>query len=377
MKICMVQSTPFPPEEGIGNYTYNLSKTLIDKGHKVLILTRSSENRIQKEEINGIKVIRAPFIPLYPFYLYLHGKSANKIFREIEQDIDIVHFHTPLPSFIKTNLPTITTVHTPSLTDYQLVKIQSFFDVFSKISARFVSYPQEKKIINVSEIITTSTNSIANELKRHYLNGKKVIVTGNGVDENFYYPLKKKVSSNRKNILFVGRIAPEKGLFDLVECARHLCNKRSDVFFNIVGKGRDLGKVQRKVRKFGLQNRFIFFGQIEKNNLVKLYQNSTIFVLPSYREGIPTVLLEAMSCGLPVVATDVRGNHDLVTNGKNGILVQARNPKKLADAILKILENRKLSEKLGNAARKTIVEKYTWDNVSSKFLKCYEQLAKI
>ncbi len=377
MRICMVLSTPFPPEEGIGYYTYNLSKILIKKGHEVIVLTRSSKNKIQKQEINGIKVIRAPFIPLYPFYLYLHGLSMNKIFKRLEPEIDIVHFHTPLPSLIKTDLPTLLTIHTPMLTDYRLVKMRSLYGIFSKISARLVSYPQELKLIQASDIITTLTNSVANELKEHYLNGKEVIVTSNGVDETIYYPNNNAVEKNKKYILFAGRIDREKGLFDLVECGKYICNDRPDVFFIIAGKGRDLQKVQRKIRKAGLQDRFIFLGQVEKDKLVKLYQNATIFVLPSYHEGLPTVLLEAMSCGLPVIATDVRGNRDLISNGENGIIVRPRAPNKLAKAIITLLEDEKTKEILSKNARKTIEERYTWEAVSNKFISCYNSLIQV
>jgi glycosyltransferase involved in cell wall biosynthesis len=373
----MVLSTPFPPTEGIGYYTYNLSKILIEKGHEVIVLTRSSNNKIQKQEMNGIKIIRAPFIPFYPFYLYIHGKSMNKIFKQLESDVDIVHIHSPLPSLIKTNLPTLLTIHTPMLTDYRLVKMQSFYGILSKISARIVSYPQELKLINASDIITTSTNSIANELKDHYLNGKKVIVTGNGVDENIYLPGNKAIEKDKKYILFVGRMDREKGLFDLVESGKYICKKRSDVFFIIAGKGKDMQKVQNKVKKAGLQNKFIFMGQVEEDKLVKLYQNASIFVLPSYHEGLPTVLLEAMSCGLPVIATDVRGNRDLISNNENGIIVRPRSPKKLADAIISLLDNEKTKEILGKNARKTIIDNYTWAKISDKFISSYESLLQV
>jgi glycosyltransferase involved in cell wall biosynthesis len=330
----MVLSTPFPPVEGIGYYTYYLSKKLIEEGHEVVV-------------------------------------------KSLKPEIDVVHFHTPLPSLIKTDLPIITTVHTPMLTDYRLVKMRSMYSILSKISARLVSYPQELKLIQASNIVTTLTNSIANELKEYYLNGKEVIVMGNGVDENVCTPNQKDVEKDRKYILFVGHIYREKGLFDLLESAKYICNDRSDVFFNIVGLGRDLNKLKRKVKKFGLEDRFIFLGQIKKDILVKLYQNATLFVLPSYHEGLPTVLLEAMSCGLPIIATDVRGNRDLISNGKNGIIIPSRDPKKLAEAILMLLEDEKLGENLSKNARKTIEENYTWDIVSSKFLRCYESLVEV
>ena len=71
MKICMVISTPFPPEEGIGYYAYNLSQMLIEKGHEVAVITRGSLQRTQWKVYDGIEVIKAPFVPLYPFYLDL------------------------------------------------------------------------------------------------------------------------------------------------------------------------------------------------------------------------------------------------------------------------------------------------------------------
>jgi len=377
MKICMVLSTPFPPEEGIGYYTYNLSKILIKKGHEVTVLTRGNGGKIQRQMVDGIKVIRAPFIPLYPIYLYLHGIWMNKIFKSLEPDMDIVHFHTPLPPIVKTSRPTLTTIHTPMLTDYRLVKMQAMYTIVSKISARFVSYPLERKLIKKSDMVTTLTNSIAEELKEHYLDQEGVIVTGNGVDEKIYHPKQKEVKDNKKYILFAGRIDREKGLYDLVECGKQICNERSDVIFVIAGKGRDLKKLIRKVRKAGLQDNFVFLGQVEKDKLVKLYQNATIFVLPSYHEGLPTVLLEAMSCGLPVIVTDVRGNRDLISNGENGIIVPPRAPKKLAEAIDILLKDNITKSYLGKNARKAIEENYTWDAVSNRFLSCYKSPVKV
>lgn len=377
MKICMVVSTPFPPEEGIGYYTYNLSNKLIEKGHDVVVLTRGSWNKTQRQVIDGIEVIRAPFIPIYPFYIKFHGLFVNKIFKSLESQIDIVHIHTPLSPVIKTALPVITTVHTPMLTSYRLAKMRSMHGIFSKISARMVSYPQELKLIQKSDIVTTLTNSIANELKEYYLNGKEVIVMGNGVNEDVCTPNQKYVEKDRKYILYVGRIHREKGLFDLLECAKYICKTRSDVFFNIVGVGCDQKKLMRKVKKFQLEDRFIFLGQIKKDILIKLYQNATLFILPSYHEGLPTVLLEAMSCGLPIIATDVRGNRDLISDRENGILVPPRAPKKMAEAICILLKDEALMKNLSKNARKTVEENYTWDTISNKFLKYYKSLIEV
>jgi len=376
MKICMILSTPFPPKEGIGYYTYNLSRKLIENGHEVVVITRGSWNKTQREVFDDIEVIRTPFIPIYPFYLHLHGIFLNKIFKSLESQVDIVHVHTPLPPLIKTSLPMIITVHTPMLTDNRYIKVSSIYSLFSKISARFVSYPLELKLIQASDLVTTVSKSIAQELKEYHLNPDQITVVGNGVDEKFFIPKQQK-SGNNKYILYVGHIDREKGLFDLVECGKYICHERPDVFFIFAGAGRDLNKLKLKTKKTGFQDKFIFLGQVDRDQIAKLYQNASIFVLPSYHEGMPGVLLEAMSSSLPVVATDVRGNRDLISGGENGIIVPPGSPKKLAETILMLLEDEKIGKNLSKNARKTIEKNYTWNAISSKFLKCYESLIEV
>lgn len=374
MKICMLISLPFPPNEGVGYHTYYLSKKLIEKGHEVVVITRGSWRKTQRFFFDGIEVIKAPYIPIYPFYIKLHGIFVNKIFKTLEPEIDILHIHSPLPPFIKTSKPIVLTIHTPMLTDYRRVKINSIYSFFTKISAKLVSYPQELRLIKASNIITTVSESVAKELQENYTNKKDIIVTGNGVNEKIFNDQNNKSNDRQKNILFVGRIDREKGVFDLVECAKYIFNTKSDIFFNLAGNGRDLKKLLKKIKKAKIQNRFIFLGQVEKNHLVKIYQNASIFVLPSYHEGLPGVILEAMSCGLPIIATDVRGNRDLISHEENGIIVPPRDPKKMADEIKRLLEDKKLSEYLGKNARNTIIKKYTWDILANKILKCYESL---
>jgi glycosyltransferase involved in cell wall biosynthesis len=376
MHICHVISVPFPPEEGIGNYVHNLSTKLIEKGHKVTVITRGNIGATQRESIDGINVIRAPFIPIYPFYIHFHGLFVKKIIKSMETQITILHFHSPLPPPIKTSIPMITTIHSPMLTDSRYTKIQSIYSLFSKISARYVSYPLELKIIQSSDIITTVSKSIAQELKEYDINLDEITVINNGVNETFFYPLKKETNEENKYIMYVGRIDYEKGLFDLIKCGKYISNKRSDLSFIIAGIGKDFKKLKNKIKKENLQDMFKFLGQVDKDKLLKLYQNATLFVFPSYHEGLPGVLLEAMSCGLPIIATDVRGNRDLISHKENGLLIPIQDSKKMAETISILLENKKLREQLGKNARKTIVEKYTWNNVYNHYLKCYEKLTR-
>ncbi len=377
MKICMILSTPFPPKEGIGYYTYNLSRKLIENGHQVIVLTRGPWKKTQRDIFDQIEVIKVPFIPIYPIYLHLHKIFIQKIFKSLESELDIVHIHSPLPPPIKTANPVILTIHTPMLSDNNYIKIKSAYSLLTKISARFISFPLELKHIKSSKIITTVSESVAQELKEYGLNSDEIYILSNGVDEKIFYPNKREFKNNKINILYAGRIDREKGVFDLIECAKSICNQRSDVSFIIAGYGRDINKMKQKIKKIRLEEKFKFLGQIKKNQMIKLYQNSSLFILPSYHEGLPTVLLEAMSCGLPIIATDVRGNRELISDGENGLLIPPNDPKKMAETIINLLEDEKLIERLGKNARKTIIENYTWDKVYNNFLKCYESVAKV
>lgn len=375
MHICTIMSCPFPPEEGIGNYVYGLSRELIKKGHKVTIITRGGWNKTQREVIEGIEVFKVRFIPLYPYYIHLHGIFLNKIFRSLESAIDIVHVHTPLSPFIKTSLPLITTIHTPMLTDTRSIEVKDFRSMMEKLMGRFVSYPVELKLLKRADIITTVANSVAQELKEYNIDPEDVNVIGNGVDEKIFIPAKNK--GGDRYILFTGRLAYRKGLFDLIECAKYICKKYDDVNFIIVGDGMLRNTLQMEVRNSGLEKRIIFKGRVPKTELINFYQNAMMHVIPSHYEGLPTVLLEAMSCGLPVVATAVSGNLDVIENGKNGLLIPPKSPEEMANAISILLEDSSRRRELGRAARTTIEEKFTWDIVSNRMIQCYDSLSKI
>lgn len=367
MRICVITSASFPPEEGIGNYIYNMSKELIRKGHHVTIITRGF-SKLQEEDFEGIRLFRVPFFPVYPFHVQVHGIFVKKLFSSIQSDFDIVHFHTPLPSPIETNLPTITTVHTPMKTDTGKVELINPFSIAIKLQGK-ISCRIESKLFEISDKITSVASSVSQELGEYGLDPNDVEVIGNGVDEKVFYPIQSK--SREKYILYTGRLSYRKGLFDFIQCGISICSRYPDIKFKLTGKGPLVDKLEKIVHQSGYEDRFEFLGYVEKNKLIELYQNATVFVLPSHYEGLPTTLLEAMSCGLPIVATAVSGNLDVLKSKKNGILVPIKSPDKMAEAVSSLLDDKNLRIKLGIAARKTIENKFTWNVISDKILRCY------
>ena len=109
-------------------------------------------------------------------------------------------------------------------------------------------------------------------------------------------------------------------------------------------------------------------------DIQRFYQIADIFVLPSRMEGLPNAVLEAMACGLPVVATAVGGSPEIIENGVNGLLVPANDADALATAILNYLQHPRRAQEQGLAARKTVLARYPMDGVAERYSMLYAYL---
>jgi glycosyltransferase involved in cell wall biosynthesis len=366
MKICMLISTPFPPEEGIGYHVFNLSKCLMERGHIVTIITRGS---LKTEDgfFEGIRVIKAPFIPLYPFHIYIHGFFINNLLKSLGDNFDVIHVHTPLCPIPKTNSPIISTIHTSIIEDARYIETIDLKSILTKLLTKTVSGSLVRKLIEFSEIKTTVSSSVVSELELYY--GKKnVIIVGNGVDESTFSPAKEPKTEDY--ILYVGRLSYRKGLIDLLDAAKIISKKYTIKFF-LIGKGELKNKLEKIIKKENLENNVYLLGHVEQKELINFYRNATLFVMPSNYESGPLVLLEAMSCGVPVISTAV-GIAPEVIDDSNGILIETRSPEKLASAISLLLGNKELREFKGKNARRTIEDTYTWDRVTDRVEQIYK-----
>jgi glycosyltransferase involved in cell wall biosynthesis len=149
-------------------------------------------------------------------------------------------------------------------------------------------------------------------------------------------------------LLSVGRLDPEKGISCLIQAIEGLVRGgKKNVILRIAGSGSEEKRLQEKVRRLGLSDHVRFLGYVPHGDeLFALYRDSDIFVLPSLTEGFPQTLLEAMACGVPVVATGVGGIPDLIKDGENGLLVAPACPRKICEAIKRLISDEKVRERL-------------------------------
>lgn len=371
MRVCMI-SAEFPPIcGGIGYYVYNLSKKLIERGNEVTIITRGRWNRSwHYEKKDGFSLYEVRFIPIYPFHVRLHGIFVNKLLKSIESSFDVLHVHSPLVPVVHTTLPIVVTEHG---TTKSIIAHTELLDIHSLIVKLFQRQliTIDRKAIKNCRVTTAVSSSCAKELQKYYGISENIIVVGNGVNPDFFVPIKKK---RGVYILYTGQLNSKKGLIDLVKSAQYVCREHPKLKFILAGKGPLENHLKKLVHSLNLDRNFSFVGFVDRSTLLEYYQNATIYVFPSYYEGLPTTLLEAMSCGLPVVATDVDGTSEAVIDGETGYLVPPKNSKKLAGAILRLLADEELMKRMGEKAINRIKKHYDWGIIASKIEEIYRSI---
>lgn len=375
MRICMLTSAPMPPQEGMGHYVWNLSRFLVRQGHSVQIITRGGLGRTHCETREGITIWRPTFVPIYPWHVHLHSLFANQVVARIAPDVDVFHVHSPLTPVIETRRPILVTVHTPMRADVRSIPPRNISSLLVKLQSP-VSYGLEQHLFQRAAQITAVAVSVAHELSEYGVEPSRVEVLGNGVDTTTFSPTQAKPDVP-PYVLAAGRLGLRKGFEDLIECARLATAQLPNLRFRIAGSGPLESSLRAQITRAGLSDRLELLGHIDdRQRMAALYQRAAVFVHPAHYEGLPTVLLEAMACGRPVVATAVSGALDVIQPGENGLLVPPHDPAEMAAAILRLLADPALAERLGRAARRTVEERYSWEKVGSRYLQLYQQLAE-
>jgi glycosyltransferase involved in cell wall biosynthesis len=172
-------------------------------------------------------------------------------------------------------------------------------------------------------------------------------------------------------VLFVGSLIPRKGLPFLVEAAKKIVKERRETKFLIVGEGPMKNQLVNSLKTTNIADNFMFLGNLKDDKLSAIYNCADILALPSIQEGQGIVLLEAQACSKPIVAFDIGGVNEAVRNGEAGLLVKLGSTGEFADALLKLISDKSLQEKMGANGRRFVLENFTWDICTQKMLNVY------
>lgn len=346
---------------------YNLKRQQVMLGHEVHVVTSNCD------EIDGREVLKFG-IREYPFNLdritprrivslLLLSFWGLKNLRKLSPDI--IHSHSAdLGFFISIaariyGVPVINTCHGISFNDKQYSFPKRFAEKF------FLKYAGFKKIITVdiSGLQTLKCAKIEN-----------AVYVPNGIDLRRFQNRKKR-ENTRIKFLFVGRLEKQKGVIYLIRAADLLKNKK-DFEIIIVGEGSEADYLMKTTLELGLRDIVQFKGKVSEQKLTEYYLGCDIFVLPSLWEGMPLTLLEAAAAEMPITASNVGGISSLFTHEESALIIKPEDAEALASAMLKLMEDKELREKLGSNARR-LVEKFSWENTARALDEIYIEAVKI
>lgn len=216
-----------------------------------------------------------------------------------------------------------------------------------------------------ADLIAVPSKYAAKTFTAYGMPTEKVFVNPYGVDlEKFTPRSSAKLKRSQAKILFVGQVGLRKGIPELLSAFSGL---KADATLSLVGplEAGTPKPVQRDVR---------VLGSIPMCSLPACYREADVFCLPSWEEGFPLVLLQAMACGLPVVATKETGAGDIITSGVEGEIVPAGDIVALRDALDRLASNPKLASRMGAAAHKRVSRGFDWESYGGRAMKVYEEL---
>ncbi len=234
----------------------------------------------------------------------------------------------------------------------------------------------------VDKVIVVS-NAVGEKIKNvENLDSDKVITIYNGVDLEYFNrsfdkdEVKKRLGlyPNHKVVCMIGNLRPIKGYKYFLQAASSVLNDFKKVQLIIVGEGPLLEELEKLRNELGLHQKVLFLGK--RNDIREILSVTDISVLSSLSEGFSNTILESMSMGKPVVATQVGGNPEAVIDGVTGLLVPARDPNGLADAILKLLKDPRLAEQFGVESKKRATEYFSLDRMIANMEGLYEGLLR-
>ncbi len=332
------------------------------------------------------------FVPCYstdrifPLDNWFFNRSISKKASGIDADVYEAHAvsgYGLLKALNKQGIkkPFIHTIHGVLADEYEQAKKNGYDSFRGRIANYFMhrlAKLEAETAKNATLIVTISQYSLRKIKQFYNVDEAKVRIVPNGVDPEKFKPLEDQAAvkrqfglGNEPCVLFVGSLIPRKGLPSLIETAKKIVKEQSETKFLIVGEGPLRNQLDNSLKAANLSGNFKFLGNLKDDVLPAVYNCADVFALPSIQEGQGIVLLEAQASAKPVVAFNIGGVNEAVRNGETGVLVKRGSTDEFADALLKLISDKALQEKMGAAGRRFVVENFTWDICAQKMLSVY------
>lgn len=373
MRILVINSEYPPIGGGAGNASANIARLLARMGNDIVFLTAHFGGLPYEEIRDGVRIIRVPALRRHVdrstafeqlSFIFAASLRAIRLVRQFKPNGTLAFFGVPSGAIawllkILYKVPYIVSLRggdVPGFRPYD-------FRTFHKLLGPFL------RIIwhGASAVIANSKG--LRDFAVAFESNIEIPIIPNGVDVTHFDAGDRDWSM--PCLLSVGRVVYQKG-FDLgLRALAQL--KDLDWEWRIAGDGTQIESLKSLASQLGISERVTFLGWQSREDLVKWYHQSNLFLFPSRHEGMPNAVLEAMASGLPVIATRIAGNEELILDGVTGVLVNPEDVDSLRDGLRRLLVEENTREQMGQASRQRVEQEYSWENVARQY---YEYLTK-
>lgn len=362
--------TCYPTVGGSGILATRLGVEFAKSGHEVHFITYERPVAIQDIDIKNVHVHLVTVVeyPLFKYPPYTVALSSE-MFRVSQQyELDLLHVHYSLPhstaAFLAreiTGIPYIVTLHGSDVT----------------ILGSDPSYmPINTYTVENADAVTAVSKFMMRESHERLGLTRKVKVIPNFVDYKLFSPAPCNIlekNSNRDVVIsHISNFRPVKRIQDLVRAMGIVLKRAPEVKLMLVGDGPERHRIERLIEKLGIHKNVLLTGF--RSDVANILKCSDVTVLCSETESAPLTLLEGMSSGLPVIATRVGGIPEIIQDNVNGLLVNVKDPEAIANRIIELNDDLELRRNLGEAARLTVLEKYSAEKVICQYEKVFSSI---
>jgi glycosyltransferase involved in cell wall biosynthesis len=395
-KRVLVLTSTFPRWQGDNEppFVLGLCRRLADN-FDILVLAPHAEGAKRFEQMAGIEIQRFHyFFPRWERLVYQGGILANlkqhlwcylllplffaaqviALVRILKRErVDVIHAHWLIPQgfsvvlaglFVKNMPPLISTSH-----GGDLMGLNGWLLSLIK-----------RWVIRRSSQMTVVSNTMTSFARALGARPEQLQTISMGVDTTNVFTPDADVTRAENELLFVGRLVEKKGVAYLLEAMPEILRQAPDTHLRLVGDGPMRSALSQQVNRRGIAHAVTFHGAINNSELPGFYRRATVFVAPSIiteqgdQEGLGLVLIEALACKCPVVASDLPAIQEVVISGATGLSVPEKDPSALAKAVTKLLAEPGLRRRLTENGRNHVSLNFDWEIVATRYSRLIEQL---
>ena len=367
MKILIINSEYPPVGGGAGNASAHLARLLAKMGSEVVVLTSRYDDLPSQQVCDGVRLLRGPTSRRYADrsnafeqVLFILGASVKSLglLRHFRPDVTLAFFGLPSGAVAwllrrVAGIPYVVSLRggdVPGFRPYD-------FWLYHKIAV-----PWLHLIWRGAAAVVANSRGLY-DLARGFDARVPIAIVPNGVDaEEFPVPARE---WSPPRLLSVGRVVYQKGYDVAIDALSGLADLPWE--WRIVGDGPYLQPLKRMVRESGLDGRVQFLGWQMPDEVKGEYARANLFLHPSRHEGMPNAVLEAMASELPVIATRIAGNEELVVHDETGLLATVEDAQSLRVSLKVLLTDRERRETMGHAARRRVEQSFGWNRVADQY----------